>query len=280
MHDAPPIIARRHFLRDCGVGLGKIALGLVCWPLRRDAAGQRSRRRSRTSRRRPRRSFTCSWPGRRVSSICSTTSRRSSKYEGKPIPSEITGGQRFAFIRADAAVLGAAVQVREVRPVGRRDRRGAAAPGPDRRRHLPGPVGPHRPVQPRAGADLLQHRLRAAGPAEPGLVGDLRPRRGDDRPARVRRHVHRRSGISGGAANWSSGFLPSVYTGVRFRNQGDPILNVSSPKGVDPQLQKDTLDLVGAAQPEAARRRRRSGDRHADRVVRNGVSPAIVRARN
>jgi hypothetical protein len=53
------------------------------------------------------------------------------------------------------------------------------------------------------------------------------------------------SGISGGAANWSSGFLPSVYTGVRFRNQGDPILNVSSPKGVDPQLQKDTLDLVG-----------------------------------
>ena len=31
-------------------------------------------------------------------------------------------------------------------------------------------------------------------------------------------------GISGGAANWSSGFLPTVYTGVRFRNQGDPIL--------------------------------------------------------
>ena len=30
------------------------------------------------------------------------------------------------------------------------------------------------------------------------------------------------SGISGGAANWSSGFLPTVYTGVRFRNQGDP----------------------------------------------------------
>jgi uncharacterized protein (DUF1501 family) len=39
--------------------------------------------------------------------------------------------------------------------------------------------------------------------------------------------------------------LPSVYTGVRFRNTGDPILNVSSPKGVDAQLQKDTLDLIG-----------------------------------
>ena len=41
------------------------------------------------------------------------------------------------------------------------------------------------------------------------------------------------AGISGGAANWSSGFLPTVYSGVRFRNGGDPILNVSSPDGID-----------------------------------------------
>ena len=41
------------------------------------------------------------------------------------------------------------------------------------------------------------------------------------------------AGISGGAANWSSGFLPTVYAGVRFRNQGDPILDVSSPAGID-----------------------------------------------
>ena len=54
------------------------------------------------------------------------------------------------------------------------------------------------------------------------------------------------SGISGGAANWSSGFLPTIYTGVRFRNQADPILNVTSAEGVDTRLQRDTLDLVGA----------------------------------
>ena len=52
------------------------------------------------------------------------------------------------------------------------------------------------------------------------------------------------SGISGGAANWSSGFLPTSYTGARLRSQGDPILNVTSPKGVDTRLQRDTLDLV------------------------------------
>src|SRR5262249_23880432 len=52
------------------------------------------------------------------------------------------------------------------------------------------------------------------------------------------------SGISGGSANWSSGFLPTTCTGVRLRNQGDPILNVTSPPGVDQKLQRDTLDLV------------------------------------
>src|SRR6185503_1944343 len=53
------------------------------------------------------------------------------------------------------------------------------------------------------------------------------------------------SGISGGSANWSSGFLPTVYTGVRFRNQGDPILNVSSPQGFDSRLEYDTHALIG-----------------------------------
>jgi hypothetical protein len=54
------------------------------------------------------------------------------------------------------------------------------------------------------------------------------------------------SGISGGSANWSSGFLPTVYAGVRLRNSGQPILNVGSPRGIDAKLQKDTLDLVGS----------------------------------
>jgi hypothetical protein len=52
------------------------------------------------------------------------------------------------------------------------------------------------------------------------------------------------SGISGGSANWSSGFMPSIYAGVRFRNQGDPILDVTSPAGFDPKLQRASLDLI------------------------------------
>src|SRR5207248_1877263 len=40
--------------------------------------------------------------------------------------------------------------------------------------------------------------------------------------------------------------LPTIYTGVRLRNQGDPILDVSSPAGVDTRLQRDSLDLIAA----------------------------------
>ena len=50
--------------------------------------------------------------------------------------------------------------------------------------------------------------------------------------------------LSGGASMWSSGFLPSQHQGVPFRTQGDPILHVSNPVGVDQQAQRDTLDLL------------------------------------
>ena len=53
------------------------------------------------------------------------------------------------------------------------------------------------------------------------------------------------AGLSGGNALFSSGFLPSTYTGVRFRNTGDPILDVSSPDGIDVRAQRDSLDLIG-----------------------------------
>jgi Protein of unknown function (DUF1501) len=51
-------------------------------------------------------------------------------------------------------------------------------------------------------------------------------------------------GPSGGYSNWGSGFLPTVYQGVPLRTGGDPVLYLSNPQGVDPQLQRDTLDSV------------------------------------
>ena len=51
-------------------------------------------------------------------------------------------------------------------------------------------------------------------------------------------------GTSGGPGNYGCGFLPSVYQGVPFRGQGDPVLFLSNPKGIDNKMQRDSLDAI------------------------------------
>ena len=51
-------------------------------------------------------------------------------------------------------------------------------------------------------------------------------------------------GTSGGASLWSSGFLSSTYAGVLFRNQGDPVLNLSNPPGITAEMQHYGLDAL------------------------------------
>jgi len=51
-------------------------------------------------------------------------------------------------------------------------------------------------------------------------------------------------GPRGGAVLWGSGMLPSAYAGVPLRNSGEPILNLSSPEGVDSARQRGVVDAV------------------------------------
>ncbi len=51
-------------------------------------------------------------------------------------------------------------------------------------------------------------------------------------------------GPRGGAVLWGSGMLPTTYQGVPLRNQGDPILNLSPPKQVTPEQQRNLVDAV------------------------------------
>src|SRR5213594_2934375 len=53
-----------------------------------------------------------------------------------------------------------------------------------------------------------------------------------------------KKGPSGGNSCWGSGFLPTVYQGVQFRSTGDPVLYLSNPRGVDQELQRDSLDTL------------------------------------
>ncbi len=45
---------------------------------------------------------------------------------------------------------------------------------------------------------------------------------------------------------WGSGFLPSKHSGVAFRSQGDPVLYLSNPSGIDSSLRRSMLDKLGS----------------------------------
>jgi hypothetical protein len=53
-----------------------------------------------------------------------------------------------------------------------------------------------------------------------------------------------KKGPSGGNSNFGNGFLPSVYQGVPFRTGGDPVLYLGNPRGIDDDVQKDSLDSL------------------------------------
>jgi hypothetical protein len=165
------------------------------------------------------------------------------KLEGKPLPPSVYGSQRYAFIRADAAVLGprfkfskqgqCGAEISEMLPHLAKvvdDICLIRSTTTDQFNHAPAQIflntGFAQPGRPCLGSWVLY-----------GLGSETQ-----NLPAFV--VLSTGSGISGGSANWSSGFLPTIYTGVRFRNNGDPILNVSSPPGVGPELQRDSFDLL------------------------------------
>ena len=45
---------------------------------------------------------------------------------------------------------------------------------------------------------------------------------------------------------WGSGFLPSKHAGVAFRSQGDPVLYLSNPEGIDSDLRRSMLDRLNS----------------------------------
>jgi Protein of unknown function (DUF1501) len=52
-------------------------------------------------------------------------------------------------------------------------------------------------------------------------------------------------GPRGGAVLWGSGMLPSTYQGVPLRNRGEPILNLTTPESISESQQVQVIDAVG-----------------------------------
>ncbi|MFO1076240.1 MAG: DUF1501 domain-containing protein [Planctomycetota bacterium] len=231
---------RRQFLSGCGLGLGNLALASL---LRDDADPLAPKRPHFPARaRRVVQLFMGGAP-----SQYETFSHKPmlAKLEGRPVPPSVIGDQRYAFIRPDAAVLGprfrfarhgqCGAEVAEVLPHTARivDRLCFVhSMHTDQFNHGPAQVlmqtGFAQPGRPALGSWLLY-----------GLGAETR-----DLPAFV--VMSTGTGLSGGSALFSSGFLPTVYQGVRLRDQGPPILDVATPAGIDDEAQRDALDALAA----------------------------------
>jgi hypothetical protein len=239
----PRANSRRWFLRECGLGLGKIAAASLL------SNGFQNARAATLAAQKPhfagkaKRVIHLFMAGAPSQLDLFDYKPELKKLEGKPLPPSVIGGQRYAFIRPDAAVLGpqfsfsragqSGAEISEMLPHLREvidDICLIKSMKTDQFNHAPAQIflntGFSQPGRPCLGAWTIY-----------GLG-----RESQNLPAFV--VMSTGAGISGGSANWSSGFLPSTFSGVRFRNQGDPILNVTSPKGVDRQLQRESLDLI------------------------------------
>lgn len=56
--------------------------------------------------------------------------------------------------------------------------------------------------------------------------------------------VSGKNGPDGGASLWGSGFLPTLHQGVQLRAQGEPVLFLSNPDGMDGALRRQTLNTI------------------------------------
>jgi uncharacterized protein (DUF1501 family) len=64
---------------------------------------------------------------------------------------------------------------------------------------------------------------------------------------------------------WSNVFLPSRYQGVQFRSQGDPVMYLSNPPGIDGETRKSVIDGVNELN-------RLKFDAHADPEIQTRIN--------
>src|SRR5262249_41711261 len=158
------------------------------------------------------------------------------------VPESFTRGRRFAFIRPDAKLLGCA------RRFVRAGRAGAEFCEllPHHRdiaddicllKGMKTDVFNHGPAKVLLNTGSPQFGRPSMGSWVTYGIGS----ESDSLPAFVVLQSGPR-GPRGGAAIWSSGFLPTLYAGVPFLRGPQPILNLQSPAKVRPQQQAEFID--------------------------------------
>ena len=235
------LITRRWFFRQCGVGLGSIALSSL---LRANtpAANPLAVRQPHYAPKAKRVIFL--FMGGAPSQLDMFDYKPMlAKYNGKPVPKEVVMGQKYAFIKPDAELYATEFKFAKHGQCGAElsealpylaevvdDIAIIKSMNTSAFNHAPGQVmmqtGSSQFGRPSLGSWVL-YGLGSESENLPGFVV-----------------LNSAGGLSGGAALYGSGFLPTIYQGVPFRKSGDPVLFLSNPAGITEKMQRRTLDLI------------------------------------
>jgi hypothetical protein len=248
-HTPPRQLARRWFLKECGVGLGAIALNqLASGPLARAAASAVD----------PLAVKQPHFPAHAKNVIFLFMAGAPShlelfdykpqlaKFDGTLPPAELLKGYRAAFINPSSKLMGpkfkfsrhgqCGMELSELLPhLGGivDDVCFVKSMATDAFNHAPGQLLMSTGSQQFGKASLGAWTLYGLGSESQNLPGFVVFSTGSKGP-------------SGGAANWGSGFLPTTYQGCQLRTSGEPVLYLSNPRGIDADLQRESLDAINA----------------------------------
>jgi uncharacterized protein (DUF1501 family) len=242
------LITRRWFFRQCGVGLGSVALASLLGT--KDAFGASPPRpanplapKQSPFKGKARRVIYLFMGGAPSQLDLFDYKPALERYNGKPVPQEVVMGQKYAFIKPDAALYASEFKFSK--------RGGSGAEISEALPHLAG-VADHIAIVKSMTTDAFNHApaqlLMQTGSTQFG-----RPCFGSwvlyglgseaqNLPGFV--VMNSANGLSGGTALFGSGFLPTFYQGVPFRKTGDPVLYLSNPAGISDAMQRQTLDLI------------------------------------
>jgi uncharacterized protein DUF1501 len=242
------LVTRRWFFRQCGVGLGSIALASLLGTDK--AAGAIAAAgvdplapRQPHFKPKARRVIYLFMGGAPSQLDLFDYKPALAKYNGKAIPTEVVMGQKYAFIKPDAELYATEFKFARHGQCGAElsdalphlaevvdDIAIVKSMNTHAFNHAPGQVlmqtGSPQFGRPCLGSWAL-YGLGSESQNLPGFVV-----------------LNSAGGLSGGAGLYGSGFLPTFYQGVPFRKSGDPVVFLSNPAGVTDKMQRRTLDLV------------------------------------
>ena len=237
-----PLIARRYFLNDCALGIGRIALGSL---LGTTCAHQRLAAKLQPAHYPPKAKsviflFMAGGPSQLELFDYKPTLR---KYEGQLVPESVLQDQELPFIERSATLMASPLKFARHGKCGAElsealPRLSQIADDIAIVKSVRTDAFNHAPAQVFFHTGHLQFGKPSMGSwVTYGLGNEV-----ENLPGFV---VLGNRSVSGGAACYGSGFLPSTYQGVPFRSEGAPILFVDNPAGIDEQSQRDTIDTIG-----------------------------------